>query len=143
MIDRNLNLFSVAFLGVVLTVFVLTFAGTPMGCGLGWGMQPEVPWAGSATLLTDSGRDLEIRLTRNGQILVGPNIVPERVLRDRLAEIAARGVDRHVLIHADGSVPFSSVQTVLAASRDAGFRELSLVTFRGTLLEAWQRGGDV
>ena len=143
MIDRYLNLFSMSFLGVVLAVLVISVAGTPMGCDLGWGVRPEVPWAGSAALLTGSGRDLEIRLTKDGWILVGPMIVPERALRHQLAEIAARGVDRHVLIHADGSVPFSSVQTVLAASRDAGFTELSLVTFRGTRFEAWQRGGDV
>jgi biopolymer transport protein ExbD len=143
MIDRYLNLFSMSFLGVVLAVFVITLAGTPMGCELGWRMRPEVPWAGSAALLVDSGRDLEIRLTKDGQILVGPMIVPERVLRQQLAEIAKRGVDRDVLIHADGSVPFSLVQTVLAASRDAGFKEVSLVTFRGTLFEAWRKGGDV
>jgi hypothetical protein len=141
-LDRYLNLFSISFLGVVLAVFVTTWAGIPMGCEFG-GMRPAVPWAGSAALLIDSGFDLEIRLTKDGRIVVGPMIVPERVLRQQLAEIAARGVDRQVLIHADGSVPFSLVQTVLAASRDAGFTELSLVTFRGTRFEAWQRGGDV
>lgn len=109
----------------------------------GWGSSPDVPWAKSAALLTGSERDLEIRLTRDRRILVGSMIVPERTLRHELARIAAGGVDRHVLIHADGTLPFSLVQTVLAASRDAGFTELSLVTFRGTLFEAWQKGGAV
>ena len=143
MIDRYLNLFSMAFLVVALTLLTIICAAIPMGCDLGWGMRPAVPWAGSAALLTDSGRDLEIRLTKDRRILVGPMIVPERALRQQLAEITAGSVDRHVLIHADGSVPFSLVQTVLAASRDAGFVEVSLITFRGTRFEAWQKGGDV
>ena len=143
MIERNLNLFSIAFLGVVLTVFVITFAGTPIVCTLGSGVQPDVPWASSATVLTESLHDLEIRVTADHRILVGPNFVPEGKLRQQLAAIASRGVDRQVLIHADRHVPFSRVQDVLAASRDAGFREVSLVTFRGPRIDALQKGGAV
>jgi biopolymer transport protein ExbD len=51
--------------------------------------------------------------------------------------------DRHVLVRADGSVPFALVQDLLTASRDAGYTEVSLVTFRGTRLEAWEKGGAV
>jgi len=69
--------------------------------------------------------------------------VPERLLHRHLAEIADCRGDRRVLIHADGTVPFSLVQEILAASRDAGFAELSLVTFRGTRFEAWKKGGAV
>lgn len=142
MIDRYLNLFSLAFLGVVLVVFAFMFAGTPLVCGLG--PSADLPWATSATLLIESEGDLQIHVTRDRFIYVGSMLVPPRILRRELAGIAARtGVDRHVLIRADGSVPFSVVQGVLAASRDAGFRELSLVTFRGTRIEAWQRGGTV
>jgi biopolymer transport protein ExbD len=142
MIDRNLNLFSIGFLGVALTVFVFMFAGIPMSCEMGYA-RLDVPWASSATVLTESTRDLEIRLTADHRILIGPNIVPGRILREQLAGIAARGVDRQVHIHADRKVPFSWVQEILVASRDAGFTEVSLVTFRGTRIDALQKGGAV
>jgi biopolymer transport protein TolR len=143
MIDRSLNLFSVAFLGVVLSVFVVMFAGTPMVCGLG---EPyaELPWARSATVLADSDHDLYIHVTKEQRIFVGRNAVPRRDLRHELVRVAAcTSTDRHVLVRADGSLPFALVQDVLTASRDAGYTEVSLVTFRGTRLEAWEKGGAV
>jgi biopolymer transport protein ExbD len=141
MIERYLNLFSVAFLAVVLVVFVVLFAGTPL-CSLGT-VHANVPWAGSATLLAGSERDLDIHVTRDRQFVIGHMFVPQRDLRRQLAAIAHRTGDRHVLVHADGSVPFALVQDVLAASRDAGYTEVSLVTFRGTRIDAWEKGGAV
>lgn len=135
MIDRNLNLFSIAFLGIVLTLLLVTIAGTPMGRETGR-VRPDVPWTRSPTVLAESSHDIEIRLTADHRILVGPNIVPEGNLRQQLAAIAARGLDRQVLIHADRSLPFSRVQEVLAASRDAGFAEVSLVAKRRCALGA-------
>jgi biopolymer transport protein ExbD len=143
MIDRYLNLFSVAFLGVVLSVFVMMFAGTPMVCGLG-GPPAGLPWARSVTVLADSDHDLYIDVTKEQRILVGRNAVPRRVLRHELVRLAAlTSTNRHVLVRADGSVPFGLVQDVLTASRDAGYTEVSLVTFRGTRMEAWEKGGAV
>lgn len=142
MVERYLNLFSVGFLVVVLAVFALLYSGAPIVCGLG-GVHANVPWAGSATLLAGSERDLDIYLTRDRQVVVGRMFVPQRDLRRQLAAIADRTGSRPVLVHADGSVPFALVQDVLAASRDAGYTEVSLVTFRGMRIEAWEKGGAV
>ena len=141
MIDRNLNLFSLAFLAVVLALFVIMFAGIPI-CTYGM-PHANVPWAGSATVLAESERDLDIYVTRDRRVVIGVMFVAQRDLGRELAVLAARGGDRHVLVHADGSVPFALVEDVLAASRDAGYAEVSLVTFKGTRMEAWDKGGAV
>ena len=142
MIDRYLNLFSLGFLGVLLSLFLVLFMATPMVCGLG--PAADVPWAASATVLVETERDLVIHVKKDGQVFVGSRWVPQSLLRRELGELATQtGTDRHVLVRADGAVPFAIVQDILAASRAAGYTEFSLVTFRGTRLEAWQKGGAV
>ena len=140
--ERYLNLFSLAFLGVVFTLFLTVFSVTPIVCGLGPNV--DVPWASSSTHLPEAETDLIISVRADGHVFVGPNLVPPRLLPAELASIAERfGTDRHILVHADGALKFGVVKDVLAASSRAGFRRMSLVTFRGTALEAFERGGGV
>lgn len=141
MVERNLNVFSVALLGVVFTLFLTIFAATPIVCGLG----PDVhlPWATTGTVVAGSESDLDIHVKRDRQIYVGNAPVPQGRLRAELEKISAYSSERHVLISADGAVPYATVEAVLVATRDAGFHRTSLVTFRGTRLEAWHRGGAV
>jgi biopolymer transport protein ExbD len=140
--ERYLNLFSLAFLGVVFTLFLTVFSVTPIVCDLG--ARVNVPWASTSTRLPEADTDLTITVRADGHVFVGPNVVPQRFLDAELASIARRsGTDRHVLIRAHGALKFGAVQDVLAASSRAGFRRMSLVTFRGTALEAFERGGAV
>jgi len=136
MIERYLNLYSLALLGVVLTLFVCLFASTPIVCGLGPNVR--LPWAANASELAGSEDDLQIFVKKDRAIFIGPIAVPAKQLGSELAYIVSKtGTQRNVVISADSSVPFSLVQNVLAASRDAGFNQLSLVTFRGPRIEAW------
>jgi biopolymer transport protein TolR len=140
-IERYLNSFSLAFFGVVVTVFVLVFAGTPIVCGL----RPTVrlPWAHGAVVLSESETDLAVYLKQDKTVFVGPVAVPLRDLSHELRRINLRHMKRHLLLSADGRVPFGSVQEILRAVRDAGCTKVTLVTFRGTRLEAWQHSGAV
>lgn len=140
--DRYLQLFSLAFLGVAFTLFLTVFSTTPIVCGVGPNI--EVPWANTASQLVESETDLTISIRADGSVFVGPNLVPRRLLRAELVAIAQHSsVSRHVLVRADGKLPYGSVEDVLAASTRAGFRRISLVTFRGIALEAFQKGGVV
>jgi biopolymer transport protein ExbD len=142
MINRYQNLFSLTFLGVVLAVFVIMFASTPIVCG--WGPRVNVPWATTSAVVAGSEGDLSIYVTKDHHIFVGTMLVPREALRSELHQIAERtNRERHILISADSSVSFAAVRDVLAASRDAGFDKMSLITFRGTRWDAWHRGGAV
>jgi len=140
--ERYLHLFSLAFLGVAFTLFLTVFSATPIVCGLGPSIQ--VPWASTSTRLAESETDLTISVGADGAVFIGPNVVPRRLLADELVNIAERTSNsRQVFVRADGRLPYGAVEEVLAASTHAGFRHISLVTFRGTALEAFQKGGVV
>jgi biopolymer transport protein ExbD len=135
--ERYLNLFSLAFLGVVFTLFLTVFSVTPIVCGLGPNV--DLPWARTSVHLAEAETDLTISVRADGRLFVGSNLVPLRLLDAELASIAHRsGIDRHVLVRADAALKFGVVKDILAASSRAGFRRMSLVTFRGPALEAFQ-----
>jgi biopolymer transport protein ExbD len=141
MIERNLGVFSLAMLGVVLTVFVFAFAGTPIVCG--FAPNARVPWAKTASVVREAQSDLHIYVMKDQRIYVGPTLVPKADLQDELRRLASCCGGRTVFLHADAALAYGNIKDVLHASRDAGFSRISLVTFRGTLLEAWHRGGAV
>ncbi len=138
MIERGLGAFSLAMFGVVTTLFLCVFGGTPMSCG--YRASVQLPWASTAKLLPSSEADLEIFIKRDASIYVGPNVVPSAMLSGTVTDIASRS-PRRVRVMADGSVPYGVVQDVMRASRAAGFGEVSLVTYHGIAAEAWRKGG--
>jgi biopolymer transport protein ExbD len=135
--ERHLNLFSLAFLGVALGVFVLTFAGAPIVCGVSPFVQ--LPWSSTAERLVSSDVELHVFVKKDRSVFVGRAILPIRSLRDELTTIHEQTGERIVVVEADASVPFGLIADVLRASRDAGFGNASLMTFRGNALEASQR----
>jgi len=140
--ERYLNLFSLALLGVVFTMFLAVFPPAPIVCD--FGPRPNIPWSPASVVLSPAETDLEISVTSDRRIFIGPNIVPPHALRSELMTLARRtSTDRNVLVSADRSVPYSVVQDVLAAANASGFQRLALVTFRGSRLEALQKGGVI
>jgi biopolymer transport protein ExbD len=137
-IDRSLNTFSVALLGVTATLFLCIFSATPIVCGLGPNI--SLPWATTATLITESNIDLMIYIKADRALFIGSNFIPRATLQSELQKIATRTPRRHVFINADRTVSYALVEDVIRSLRGAGFTRVSLVTFRGTRLEAWQRG---
>jgi biopolymer transport protein ExbD len=136
--ERHFNAFTLAFLGVVLALFVLIFATVPY-CTYD-GPSVKLPFARTAKFLMSSDRDLRIRLTRNGAMLVGAHLLRESELQTELDEIFRRTPDRRIILQADGSLKFASIQHAISSARQAGFREIYLITFRGTALQALSRG---
>lgn len=133
MIERNLNVFSMALLVAMLVVLLCVSMGMPMGCGR---IPVSRPFAAEAVVLRGSERDLEITIKADQSVYLGMNAVRVRDLRPALAERA----DRPLFISADRRVPFGLVQDVLGATRDAGITDVSLVTFEGMAIDAYQRG---
>lgn len=139
--ERYLNLFSLSFLGVVFTLFLVF---PPAGTVCDFAPRPNVPWSSASVELSSAETDLEIRITSDRRIFMGPNIVPAKALRGELMTLArCKSTDRNVLISADRSVPYSAVQDVLSAAHASGFQNLALVTFRGTRLDVMQKGGVI
>jgi biopolymer transport protein TolR len=139
-IEQSLGVFSYAFFGVTMVLIIILTATTPMACGV----YVHLPWASTAAIVDEDQRDLLIWIKRDRSVFVGMNYVaPDAIESTLLQSAQATGKDRHILIRADGAVPYSSVEQVLRATRTAGFNRVSLVTFRGTLFNAWQRGGAV
>ncbi|HEY0156815.1 MAG TPA: biopolymer transporter ExbD [Thermoanaerobaculia bacterium] len=141
MIERSLQIYGIALFGVVLTLFMALIPPQPIACG--FVPRVSLPWATTATRVHGAETDLEITIRKTGEIFVGQNRVPAAQLAAELRTLADRGTDRQLLVSADGTVSYGDVEQVLAAARDAGFRRLALMTFRGTAVEAWERGGTV
>jgi biopolymer transport protein ExbD len=140
--ERHLNLFSLALLGVVFTLFLAVFPPTGIVCD--FVPRPKIPWSSASVVLPSTETDLEIRITSDKRIFLGPNIVRANEVRSELIALAQRtSPSRNVIISADGSVPYSLVQDVLAGANAAGFQRLALVTFRGTQLDALQKSGVI
>jgi biopolymer transport protein ExbD len=138
MIEKQLNVFALAFIGVVFALFLTVFSTAATVCD--FRLRPHVPFVRTAVLLHGSERDLEITILRNREVFVGRMLVPTPQLQTQLVGILEQTGERSVVVSADGSVPFDVVRQVLQATRDAGFTEVSLVTFRGTILGAYERG---
>jgi len=136
LIERQLGIFSIAFAGVAIILFLFIFAVTPTICDLGPMSFIRMPFAQSASVIHESETDLTIYIRPDQSLFVGKLKVPFSDLSAELARIARIYPDRHVLIAADGSVPFAAVQQVLRASRDSGFTRITFVTFRGNQLQA-------
>jgi biopolymer transport protein ExbD len=141
MIERSLNIYGVALFGVVVTLFLALFPPQPIICNF----RPSVhlPWATTATPIEGLDTDLEITVRSDRRIYVGVNLVPAAQLESELRRLASYGPGRQILVSADGDVSYAAVEHVLVAARAADFERLSLMTFRGTRLEAWERGADV
>ncbi len=138
MVERHLQAFALACFGVVMTLF-LVFPPAPIVCGHD-GRYVPLPWGATAEPLASSERDLEIHVTRNRGIFVGPYLVPRAKLASVLRELATRDAGRRLLLIADGSLAYAEIEDVVTAARDAGFRRLALVTFSGPRIDALQRG---
>lgn len=141
MIERSLQIYGVALFGVVVTLFLACVPPQPIVCG--YVPRVSLPWATTATRVHGADTDLQITVRKNGEIFVGQQRVPAAHLAAELRTLADRGTDRQLLVSADGTVSYGAVEQVLAAARDAGFQRLALMTFRGTAVEAWERGGTV
>jgi biopolymer transport protein ExbD len=141
MIERNLNAFGMAMLGVVMALTLAMFPPAPIACD--YRPRVRLPWATTATPVAGTETDLEIVILTDRRIYVGQSLVPADQLKSELGRLASYGPDRQVMVRADGAVSYAAVEDVLAAARDAGFERLSLLTFRGPRVDAWRRRGDV
>ena len=133
LLERQLNVFSIAATGVLLTLLVIFFVATPTQCRFGPAV--ALPYVRSAVPLRGSERDLSVFITAAQQYFVGSGLIESDCLLPDLQSIAERTPDRPIFMHVDPSVPCASVSRLLCALRDAGFSEIHIVTFEGTPLQ--------
>ncbi|MGN6185382.1 MAG: ExbD/TolR family protein [Thermoanaerobaculia bacterium] len=125
MIAQSLGNFGVVMFGVVLTVFVIFFAATPIVCGVA--PRVELPFANTAEQIIGAETDLDVTIKRDA-ILVGRRYVTSFELEAELRKLAEFQRDRRILIRADRSVSYAAVERTLRAARAAGFEQFSLIT---------------
>ena len=131
--------FSIAFLGVALTLQLIWLVITPLGCQVG--ARVNLPFAASARHVAGTERDLTISIKSDGSCFLGQTWVPIAAFADALAQMPAAS-ERRIVIKADAAASFGTVRAVMRALQAAGFDRAELVTFEGQALEAYRRGGD-
>ena len=137
MFERHLNGFVLVLTVVVLTITLALVAPMPIVCHAG--PRVQVPWANSSTFVDGTETDLEIFVTADRRVFIGPTVIPPDQVASELYLIHLVHPRRRLLISADGAVPYGRVADMILAARYAGYDRLTFITFRGTPLEAAQR----
>lgn len=87
-IEQGWSSFTIAFLGVAITLQLLWIAITPMECR--YGPDVETPFATTAAVIRGTERDLVITIRADGSYFVGSTFVPAAKLAESLEAIQER-----------------------------------------------------
>ena len=113
------------------TIFnLLIFFALSMNFLVDPGITVDLPDA-SAEEAARGGDDLDVVITRKGEVRLDGAPVALAALREALAEAAAKGGGPQVLLRADRNVPHGLVVAVMDAARAAGLTRLAIVTQPG------------
>ena len=113
------------------TIFnLLIFFALSMNFLVDPGITVDLP-AAAAEEAARGGDDLDVVITRKGEVRLDGAPVALVALREALAEAAAKGGGPQVLLRADRSVPHGLVVAVMDAARAAGLTRLAIVTQLG------------
>ena len=98
-----------------------------------WRREREVPIelpevAEGTTPLRLTAREVIVHVGPTGDIRVGGRAVEFDALKEKLASLAAQTGETSVTIRADARAPYGRVARILAASRNAGIGNASLLT---------------
>lgn len=94
------------------------------------GITVDLPEA-SAEEAARKGGDLDVVITRKGEVRLDGAPVALATLRPALEEAAAAGRGPQVLLRADRSVPHGLVVAVMDAARSAGLTRVAIMTRPG------------
>lgn len=113
------------------TIFnLLIFFALSMNFLVDPGITVDLP-AAAAEEAARGGDDLNVVITRKGEVRLDGAPVALAALREALAEAAAKGGGPQVLLRADRNVPHGLVVAVMDAARAAGLTRLAIVTQPG------------
>ena len=112
------------FVDVMLVLLVIFMVTAPL---MQQGIQIELPKTQSEGLQSDD-QPLVVTVKRGGEVFVQNAEVELGELRTRLEAIFASRGDREVFLRADARVDYGTVARALAILRQAGAREIGMVT---------------
>ena len=112
------------FVDVMLVLLVIFMVTAPI---LQQGIAVDLPRAQLGQL---DGQEvpLVVSLTRDGDLYLNDRGLDRVALVEELAEVAARGADEPVYVRADENLPYGEVVSIMAAIREAGIRNVGMVT---------------
>ena len=112
------------FVDVMLVLLVIFMVTAPI---LQQGVAVDLPRAQLGPL---DGQEvpLVVSLTRDGDLYLNDRGLDRVALVEELAEVAARGADEPVYVRADENLPYGEVVSIMAAIREAGIRNVGMVT---------------
>ncbi|MCE2391922.1 MAG: protein TolR [Proteobacteria bacterium] len=112
------------FVDVMLVLLVIFMVTAPL---MQQGIQIELPKTQSEGLQSDD-QPLVVTVKRGGEVFVQNAEVELGELRTRLEAIFVSRGDREVFLRADARVDYGTVARALAILRQAGAREIGMVT---------------
>lgn len=131
---QPLSLFAVASVVVVFLLLLIQVVVTPSSRRAG----PERPFSSTARPVTESETDLTVYVLADGRLLLGRQFTPEHELAARLQELNARTPGRQLVLEADRAASYAKIEVVFRAARDAGFRDVRIMTGDKDRLEGSQ-----
>ncbi len=109
---------------VMLVLLIIFMVTAPM---MTRGLDVKLPET-TAKALPQKKKHVIITVNANGKVFVGDSEVDPAVLRQRLSVLMKNGLAGQVLLRADESVRYGRVAVVMAAIREAGIKDMGLVT---------------
>ncbi len=109
---------------VMLVLLIIFMVTAPM---MTRGLDVKLP-ATTAKALPQKKKNVVITVNANAEIFLDKTEVGPELLRQKLATLVKEGRAGQVLLRADESVRYGKVALVMTAIREAGVRDLGLVT---------------
>jgi len=109
---------------VMLVLLVIFMVTAPI---LHQGVSVDLPQAKGAAFTGDETQ-LVVTVTEAGEVFLNDTKMTPPELREKLVAIVVERPDRQVFLRADTEVRYGAVVAVMAAVREAGIRNLGMVT---------------
>ena len=110
---------------VMLVLLIIFMVTAPM---MTQGVDVDLPETTSRPL-KQKEKPIVITINGKGEIFLNRIKGNEKVLRQQLQELAAKGgTDRSIFLKADKKVPYGLVVSVMADIKEAGFEKLGMIT---------------
>ncbi|ESR26176.1 Biopolymer transport protein ExbD/TolR [Lutibaculum baratangense AMV1] len=112
------------FVDVMLVLLIIFMVSAPL---LTVGVPIELPRTQANPLDSDK-EPLTVSVNAEGQVFLQDTEIPLEELADRLAAVAAEGMQERIFVRADRGVGYGEVMRVMGRLNRAGFSRIGLVT---------------
>ncbi len=90
-----------------------------------------LPFSAQAPFVPFADNDLSISLQSDGMIFIDAKWYPAPEFHQKMLAFGERAASKHIVLRADRALPFGSVRSILLTLREAGFKNVTLLTFEG------------